>query len=186
MAKIVKISVTCPRCATKLAVPVMESDIRTKKQGCCPKCGAKFLVPIPVELAPKFESDSTKIGGDFEADNSLVLETVGSSLTAYQSFELTADYYTIGRKNTSGPEFRPDVEVATDDKKMSRLHAAIRKKGKTGFTISQLPTGKNGVFYNGDKLDPDEEMYLSDGDTIRLGDTQFRVNIAEQSVKTTS
>ena len=185
MAKIVKISVTCPKCATKLAVPVMESDIGTKKQGCCPKCGAKFLVPIPVELAPKFESDSTKIGGDFEADNSLVLETVGSSLTAYQSFELTADYYTIGRNNSGGPENRPDVAVVPMDKKMSRKHAAIRKKGKTGFTLRDIGS-MNGVYLNGEKLEPDEEMYLSDGDTIRLGDTQFRVNIAEQSVKTTN
>ena len=184
MAKIVKISVTCPKCTTKLAVPVMESDIGSKKQGCCPKCGAKFLVPIPFELAPKFESDSTKIGGDFESDNSLVLETVGSSLTAYQSFELTADYYTIGRNNNGGPESRPDVAVVTVDKKMSRKHAAIRKKGKTGFTLRDIGS-KNGVYLNGEKLEPDEEMYLSDGDTIRLGDTQFRVNIAEQSVKTT-
>lgn len=182
MAKIVKISVTCPRCGIKLALPVIESEVGTKKQGGCPKCNAKFMVPIPVELAPKFESDSTKIGGDFEGDNSLVLETVGSSLTAYQSFELTADYYTIGRQNNGGPESRPDVAVATEDKKMSRKHAAIRKKGKIGYTLRDIGS-KNGVILNGQKLEPDEEVYLSDGDTIRLGDTQFRVNIAEHSVK---
>lgn len=182
MAKIVKISVTCPRCATKLAVPVTEADIGTKKQGACPKCKAKFLIPIPAELAPKFESDSTKIGDDYEADNSLVLETVGSSLTAYQSFELTADYYTIGRQNSGGPENRPDVGVVTIDMKMSRKHAAIRKKGKTGFTLRDLES-TNGVILNGEKLKPNQEVYLSDGDTIRLGDTQFRVNIAEHSMK---
>ena len=123
------------------------------------------------------ESDPT-LGGN-EAESSLLLETVSNVMTAYQSFELTSDYYTIGRKNSGGPEHRPDVEVETTDKKMSRKHAAIRKKGKTGFTLKDIGS-KNGVFLNGSKMETDEEIYLSDGDTFRLGETQFRVNIAER------
>ena len=68
----------------------------------------------------------------------------------------------------------------TTDKKMSRKHAAIRKRGKTGFVLKDLGS-KNGVFLNGKKMDADEEVYLSDGDQFRLGDTQFRINIAERS-----
>lgn len=178
MSKTIKITVSCPQCATKLAVPVVEGNLGTKKQGGCPKCGKKFLISIPAGLASKFESDPT-LGGN-EAEQSLVLETVANGLTAYQSFELTSDYYTIGRKNSSGPEHRPDVEVATDDKKMSRKHAAIRKKGKTGFTLKDLGS-KNGVFLNGNRMDADEEVYLNDGDQFRLGETTFHVNIAERS-----
>lgn len=152
----------------------------TKKQGACPKCRKKFLIPISVGLASKFESDPTQIG-DGGGDISLVIETIPNNYTAYQSFELTSDYYTIGRQNTSGPEHRPDVEVATTDKKMSRKHAAIRKRGKTGFTLKDLGS-KNGVFHNGSRLETDEEVYLSDGDTFRLGETTFRVSIAEQSM----
>jgi pSer/pThr/pTyr-binding forkhead associated (FHA) protein len=110
----------------------------------------------------------------------LLLETVPDALTAYQSFELTSEYYTIGRKNSGGPEYRSDVEVETADKKMSRKHAAIRKRGKTGFTLKDIGS-KNGVFVNDTKLDADEEIYLGDGDTFRLGETVFRVNIAELS-----
>ena len=66
------------------------------------------------------------------------------------------------------------------DKKISRKHAAIRRKGKTGFILKDLGS-KNGVFLNGSRMDADEEVYLSDGDQFRLGETQFRVSIAEQS-----
>lgn len=179
MSKIVKLTVICPQCATKLAVPITESDLGTKKQGMCPKCQKKFLVPISTSLASRFESDPT-MGGN-EPERSLLLETIPNGFTNYQSFELTSDYYTIGRQNSSGPEHRPDVEVATTDKKMSRKHAAIRKKGRTGFVLKDLGS-KNGVFLNGEKMDAEEEVYLDDGDTFRLGDTQFRVNIAERSL----
>lgn len=179
MGKTVKISVTCPHCTTKLAVPVKENDLGAKKQGVCPKCFKKFLIPIPMSLASKFESDPT-LGGN-ESDCSLLLETLPNEHTAYQSFELTSDYYTIGRKNSGGPEFRPDVEVVTTDKKMSRKHAAIRKKGKIGFTLKDLGS-KNGVFLNGTRLDAEEEMYLTDGDQFRIGETTFRVSVADQSM----
>lgn len=178
MSETIKIAITCPKCSTKLAVPVVESDLGTKKQGACPKCQKRFLIPIPTSLASKFESDPT-LGGN-EAECSLLLETIPNDMTAYQSFELTSDYYTIGRKNSGGPEYRPDVEVETTDKKMSRKHTAIRKKGKTGFTIKDLGS-KNGVFLNERRIDAEEEVYLSDGDTFRLGETQFRVSITERS-----
>lgn len=180
MSKTIKISVTCPQCATKLAVPVTEEDLGTKKQGACPKCHKKFLIPISTQLASKFQSDPTQVG-DGGGDIALVIEAVANEFTEYQSFELTSDYYTIGRKNNSGPEHRPDVEVLTSDKKMSRKHAVIRKKGKIGFTLKDMGS-KNGIELNGSKLDPEEEVYLTEGDQFRIGDTLFRVSITEQSV----
>lgn len=179
MGKTINISISCPQCTTRLALPVVESDLGRQKQGGCPKCGKKFNIQIPIGLASKFESDPT-FGGN-EAERSLLIETVPNPMTVYQSFELTSEYYTVGRQNTSGPELRPDVEVVTTDLKMSRIHAAIRKKGKSGFTMKDL-NSKNGVFINGTRLGADEEVYLSDGDTFRLGETTFRVSIAEQSM----
>jgi len=179
MSKVVKITQKCPKCGTSMLIQFTESELGKNKQIVCHGCKAKYNVPIPMAYASKFESDPT-LGGN-EAECSLLLETVPNSLTAYQSFELTSDYYTVGRQNSSGPEHRPDVEVATTDKKMSRKHAAIRRKGKTGFTLKDLGS-KNGVFHNGSRLDADEEVYLSDGDQFRIGETTFRVSIAEQSM----
>ena len=179
MGKTIKIAVKCPQCSSRIAMAIVEKDVGTKKQGGCPKCGHKFLVSIPTSLMSKFESDPTNIGNQ-EEDPVLLLETDGNSVTAFQSFELTADYYTIGRKNNSGPAARPDLEVVTTDMKMSRKHAAIRKKGKVGFTLKDLGS-KNGIVFNGNRLDADEEVYLGDGDTFRLGDTKFHVHFAEKS-----
>lgn len=179
MGKTIKIAVKCPKCGSRLAVPVVEDDLGTKKQSVCTKCRHKFLVAIPTSLSSKFDSDPTNIGTQ-EEQVVLLLETVGDAQTAFQSFELTSDYYTVGRKNNSGPAARPDVEVVTTDMKMSRKHAAIKRKGKTGFTLKDLGS-KNGVVVNGSKLDADEEVYLGDGDQFRLGDTTFKVTFAEKS-----
>ena len=183
MSKIIKVSVTCPnpKCSSKLAIPVEEGDVGNKKQCMCPKCHKIFLLPVPASLASKFDSDPTNIGTDNTNDTALVLESIPNTNTTYQTFELTSDYYTVGRQNSSGPEHRPDVEIVTADRKISRKHAAIRKKGKVGFTIKDMGS-KNGVLLNGTKLAADEEVYLSDGDVFQLGDTQFRVSIADQKV----
>ena len=184
MAKTIKVTVACPQCATKCAVPVTENDLEKKKQAICPNCHKSFLVAIPISLASRFESDPTEIGGCGGNEMSLLLETIPNEFTAYQSFELTSDYYTVGRKNSSGPEFRPDIEVVTSDKMMSRIHAAISRKGRTGFTLKDFRS-KNGVRINNDdgKLDGEEEPYLNDGDTFCLGQTVFRVSITEHFMK---
>ena len=133
MEKTIKITVKCPKCGSLSPIPVVEHEVGSRKQGVCPQCTKIFTVSIPTSLASKFVSDPT-MGGS-EEDHSLLLEVLSSQDTAYQSFELTSDYYTIGRKNNSGPASRPDIEVVTNDLRMSRKHAVIKKKGKVGFTI---------------------------------------------------
>lgn len=179
MSKTIKVSVACPQCAIKLAVPITENDVGQKKQCMCSKCNKIFMLTVPQTLMSKFGSDPTCINsGDFN-DISLVLTTVPSEQTSFQSFELTSDYYVIGRKNSSGPEYRSDVEIETSDIRMSRKHAAIKKKGSLGFTLRDLGS-KNGVILNNTKLEADEEVYLSDGDVFQIGDTRLRVCIADR------
>lgn len=178
MKKTIKITVKCPKCSSLSAIPVVEEEVGSKKQGVCQKCGKIFTVSIPTSLASKFDSDPTI--GNLSDDVSLLLEVLKDNDTSFQTFELTADYYVIGRKNNSGPASRPDIEVVTNDMRMSRKHAIIKKKGKSGFTIKDCGS-KNGVFINGEKIASDEEIYLNDGDSIRLGGTTFRVAISEKS-----
>ena len=185
MSKTIKISVTCPKCTTKLAMSISQKDLGTHKNVACQKCHNNIVVNIPQSLASRFVSDPTSIEsaptqvGNSTNEKSLFLETIPNQDTEYQSFELTADYYSIGRKNSSGPEYRPDIEVMTNDKKISRKHAVIRKRGNIGYTLKDTGS-KNGVYLNGNNLDPDEEMYLHDGDIFKLGDTSFRVSITEK------
>ena len=175
MAKIIKISVKCPKCASSLIVPIVEEEIGTKKQNVCQKCGQMFTISVPASLASQFNTDPT-LGGLSNNDISLRLEVLRNDATPPQAFNLTADYYTVGRKNNSGPASRPDIEVVTTDMKMSRKHAIIKKKGNNGFTIKDAGS-KNGIKVNGQKMTEDEELYLNDGDMFQLGITQFRVYV---------
>lgn len=181
MSKAIKVSVTCPKCAAKLAIPVTEYDLGTKKQCMCSNCHKIFFINVPLSLASKFESDPTCIGNTNNHENSLVIEVKPNKFTTYQSFELTSEYYTIGRKNSGGPEYRPDVEISTNDMKISRKHAIIKKRGNVGYTIKDN-NSKNGVVLNTTKLAPDEELYLKDGDVFCLGETMFSVSIADKSI----
>ena len=184
MSKILKFTKACPKCKTPMVIPVAESDVGKNKIGVCPKCQARYTIPIPMAWASKFETDPTVIGGG-APEMALLLETIPNEFTAYQSFELTSDYYTIGRKNNGGPEFRSDVEVVTTDKMMSRKHAAITKKGHVGFTLKDIRS-KNGIRVNNEsgKMDNEEEVYLNDGDTFCLGQTRFRVSFTEHTSDT--
>lgn len=180
MEKIIKVSLNCPKCSVILAVPIRKGDLGITKQCTCPHCSSIFRMKPPLAMASKFEKDPTLIISNISEDISMVLEVLPNPMTAHQSFELTADYSTIGRKNTSGPEHRPDVEVVTTDMKMSRKHAIIQKRGNLGFTLKDLGS-KNGIIRNHATLSQGKEVPLTDGDIIQLGDTQFKVHIAEQS-----
>ncbi len=182
MPKVVKISVKCPKCATVMPLPITEDDLGKKKQAVCPKCYRATNYNIPLSLAPRFEPDPTQIGNKRD-EATLLLEVVKNEDTDYQSFPLTSEYYTIGRKNEGSPESRPDIAVVTTDMRMSRKHAVIKKKGNVGFTLKDMGS-KNGVEYNGSKLDPDEEVYLANGDRFKLGHTEFRVTLTEKTDST--
>lgn len=178
MSKTIKITVRCPKCTSPSSFPIVEEDVGTKKNAICPKCRCNYLVNIPISYASRFVSEPTSIR-EKEAEMSLILEAISDDMTDYQTFELTSDYYTIGRKNSSGPANRPDIEVVTTDMKMSRKHAVI-KRTKVGFTFRDMGS-KNGVVMNGNKLDEDEEVYLNDGDMFHLGNTKFRVSLSEKT-----
>lgn len=177
MTKAVKITVKCPKCGSLSSIPIVEQEVGSRKHGACPRCGKIFTIAIPTSLASKFVSDPTI--GALDNDVSLFLEVVKDSNTSFQTFELTSDYYTIGRKNNSGPASRPDIEVITTDMHMSRKHAVIKKRGKVGFTINDLGS-KNGIVVNEQKIGSDEEIYLNDGDTFCLGQTKFRVSMSQK------
>ena len=177
MNKELKVPRACPACKSLLPIPITAEDVGKKKHCECPKCHKKIVVAVPKTWASKFAADLTIVEGITE--KSLLIETVCNDMTDYQSFAITAEYYTIGRKNNTGLEYRPDVQLVSTDMKMSRIHAAIKKRGKLGFTLKDLGS-KNGTFLNEERLEADEEIYLYDGDTIRIGQTELRVSITEE------
>jgi len=178
MGKSIKLAVTCPKCSGKSPIIVTEDMLGTVQKCMCSTCGQVLPVRINESLRSKFQSDKTEIGSPVSTVN-IVLEVRPSNLTRPQTFELSSDYYTIGRKNNGSPEHRADIEIDTQDMKMSRKHVGIRRK-PVGFTLKDLGS-KNGVKYQGQKLESDEEVYLCDGDEFVLGETIFKVSITGSS-----
>ena len=169
-----------------MVVLVTESDLGTNKPCFCPNCQRKFLVAVVPSLASRFVNvaptpPSSPVPPDtptYIRKPSLVLEVIPNECTLYQRFELFDDFTTIGRENDGGLEFCPDVAVQTGDTAMSRMHAAILRRGKNDFVLKDI-SSKNGILVNNvqGKIEGDEEMTLSTGDIFRLGRTEIRVSI---------
>ncbi len=78
--------------------------------------------------------------------------------------EFTLDRTLVGRETT--------CDVVVDDKSVSRKHAFIERRGEGWALVDQ--GSANGTFVNGQKM---AEAELRDGDEVRLGMVNFRVEI---------
>lgn len=178
MSKCVKIRVRCPKCSQLIAQPIVEEDVGTCMPVRCPKCKQDFKVSVPDSYSEKFLSEPTLLDDRPKAPASLLLSTVENRYTEYQLFEISDGINVIGRESDGGAAQCADIEVETTDREMSRKHAVIQRRGGTGFTLRDAGS-KNGVLLNGLKLAAADEVYLLDGDTFRLGTTEFRVDFSD-------
>jgi pSer/pThr/pTyr-binding forkhead associated (FHA) protein/tetratricopeptide (TPR) repeat protein len=87
-----------------------------------------------------------------------------------QTFELEGDELAIGRAS--------DNPVSIPDTSVSRKHALLRKT-ETGWALSDLGSG-NGTLLNGEAVS--DEIELSEGDVITMGDTELRFVSGEPAV----
>lgn len=178
MEETFSIDITCPSCKQVFVRRVDKKNAGKQLRCKCDHCGQGIRANIPL-LTEKTHIDEELSDSHLK----LFLSTEGDNpKTKPQSFQISADSTTIGRKPTNG-ETLADVEVVTADMTMSRIHAIIRKVKNIGFTISN-PLGRtNGIFIgNESKLDGYTEVYLEDGDVIRMGETKFLVNIVRLSL----
>jgi len=90
--------------------------------------------------------------------------TVGSLSGSYP---LKPTVTTIGRADPSAG-LRPDIDLGMDQA-VSRRHAEIRR-GPSGYAIIDLGS-TNGTIVNGRQVPRQQEVPLSDGDEIRIGET---------------
>lgn len=74
-----------------------------------------------------------------------------------------------------------EVPIYLDDTSVSRNHALLERMGST-ITIRDLKS-RNGIYLNGQKLQPDEERTLSHCDEVRVGIYTFRVLFQEMSAE---
>ena len=179
--------IKCPNC--QVVLDVANSKNETVKQITCPKCQAVLQVKFPPQQAPleaetyyapkkpTVDSGATQLAGSsYGATQLATPKEKAQSCRARLVFE-DKPYYLeegqniIGRKgNTS----KADIQIATDDRYMSRQHCSI--------TITTLPDGtkkavlsnyqnKNLTTIDGQEIETGDAIRLVNGNRITMGRT---------------
>ncbi len=98
-------------------------------------------------------------------------------LYEFKEFELSVGRNIVGRQNTTLPA---TVQIPTDDHYMSRRHCCIDVTALSdGMKKAVLRNyqNKNITYVNGQPLESNDIIRLSDGDTIKMGNTTVTFKI---------
>ncbi len=99
----------------------------------------------------------------------LVLTALGASTKA--RFKIDKDFYILGRSE-------PDVDgCITFNPAVGRIHCRIIRTGSS-YAVEDM-NSKNGTYLNKTKLLPHQKRELSDGDVLRIANSDFKVEIME-------
>lgn len=179
--------IKCPSCGVVLDVQNSKNEL--VKQITCPKCKAVLQVKFPPQQEPleaktyyappkKLVADNgaTQLAGISYGATQLVTDTPKISTSAkllYDgiSYPLEEGQNIIGRKgNTS----KATIQIATDDRYMSRQHCSIN--------VTTLPDGtkkavlsnyqnKNLTSIDGQPIETGDAIRLTEGNSITMGHT---------------
>lgn len=172
-------SFTCPVCEEKHVVgkcqryveqpkPMVSSGDETRYGGASARQGDD---EIRIGSQPQCGgSDETRIGSASSPAVGVLMDNMG------RTYQLRLGINTIGRKAASSPA---SVQIATDDRTMSRSHAVIEVSHAGGKTIHILRNGanKNPSFLNGSLIGQQDQLILNNGDRIKMGNTEMTFKI---------
>lgn len=172
-------SFTCPVCEEKHVVgkcqryveqpkPMVSSGDETRYGGASAQQGGD---ETRIGSQPQCGgSDETRIGSASSPAVGVLVDNLG------RTYQLRSGINTIGRKAASSPA---SVQIATDDRTMSRSHAVIEVSHAEGKTIHILRNGanKNPSFLNGSLIGQHDQLILNNGDRIKMGNTEMTFKI---------
>lgn len=172
-------SFTCPVCEEKHVVgkcqryveqpkPMVSSGDETRYGGASARQGDD---ETRIGSQPQCGgSDETRIGSASSPAVGVLMDNMG------RTYQLRLGINTIGRKAASSPA---SVQIATDDRTMSRSHAIIEVSNAGGKTIHILRNGanKNPSFLNGSLIGQQDQLILNNGDRIKMGNTEMTFKI---------
>lgn len=171
----IEFKITCPHCNNKVGIKVNESDLGTRYRTSCPSCASGLLLKLPtkVKMAKPKEENKTVIEQERHENKKYYLMSDKNKYAETQKFELNQSYLTFGRMGSSS---NSDLELITNDLRISRKHCILRKYNN-GITIEDV--SKGGTILNNNKLTQKKEVFLKNGDVLRMGQTFFKF-IAEK------
>lgn len=172
-------SFTCPVCEEKHVVgkcqryveqpkPMVSSGDETRYGGASARQGDD---ETRIGSQPQCGGcDETRIGSASSPAVGVLVDNLG------RTYQLRSGINTIGRKAASSPA---SVQIATDDRTMSRSHAVIDVSHAGGKTIHILRNGanKNPSYLNGSLIGQQDQLILNNGDRIKMGNTEMTFKI---------
>jgi len=152
----------------------------------CPKCKAVNKVSLSQNNKKSDDNlDEKTIYKPVGNTNEVGWIVVHDEHTPTQTYPLRLGKNTIGRKSVSKP---CDVMIETQDRYMSRQHCVIEvvqnRRGQYDYVIYNINTS-NGTFINASvdkKLLDQDEIYLKDGHTIKMGHTKVVLKTKEMTL----
>lgn len=193
--------IKCPSCGVLL--DVRNSQNEAVKIISCPQCKARLRVVfshLQQQVTPPQSSGETQyvgksdgvtqyvnrdngatryVGRHFspsQSDDTILADkkkevTPGYLLYGGQKYPLGFGNNVIGRKATTS---QATVQIATDDRYMSRQHLAIQvikaSTDKVRVVVSNY-YNKNASYVNGQLLNEGDQLILSEGSIIKMGNT---------------
>ena len=184
--------IKCPSCGVIL--DVNNSKNEEVKHFSCPSCKTLLQVkfgpqqePIeaPTFMAPKSSASdgATQLAGSAYGATQLATSSQKAEMSAglmYDGviYQLEEGQNIIGRKGTTS---KATVQIATEDRYMSRQHCAIK--------VTTLPDGtkkavlsnyqnKNLTSVDGQEVETGDEIRLTDGNSITMGHTTITFKLS--------
>lgn len=168
--------ITCPQCKAQLRVLFSQ-----QQKPVSPSCGeTQYVAGNGGETQYVNQDNSeTRYAGSFSsnpdetvyAGKKEVVVTPGSLTYNGQSYLLSFGENVIGRKASTS---QATVQIATDDRYMSRQHLVIQvikvSSDRVRVVVSNYHN-KNASYVNGQLLNEGDQLVLSDGSTIKMGNT---------------
>lgn len=185
--------IQCPKCGVVLEVKNSKNE--EVKLITCPKCKTPLKVTFQKTLEAKTflvtpkrpttdggetqlagAGGETVLGGGLSGATQLYTPTQKTTATAKLTFEgkdypLDEGQNIVGRKGTTS---KATVQIATDDRYMSRQHCSIivtsLSDGTKKVVLSNYQN-KNLTSVDGQEIETGDEIRLTDGNRITLGHT---------------
>lgn len=188
------LKVKCPKCG-KIFIIADQPGIDSKTFTCL-VCQTRSLIGqnrfVPQQRQPSLLGEETQYGPisgrGITSEDTQYAETLGKngketivdSLNKLaclidnsgKNYRLNIGINTIGRKANSSTA---TVQIAVEDKYMSRNHAVVEVRNVGGQIIYIVKNGanKNPSYLNGSLIGEKDQLILNDGDRLKLGYTEL-------------
>ncbi len=179
------IGVNCPHCKTKLHVRIKPEYHNKKITVTCKTCGK----PVSFK-APWYEtSEDTQVNNQkpynpndtvttqLNKEQKYKLQLQASVNGVMQVLEINQPYMSCGRTPETAGHPKTDLSFITKDYAISRSNHCVFRKYPNGVTIERVHI--NGISINQQRIKNGEEIFLKNGDIIKLGDSTFLFTISD-------